>query len=536
MTPTQQHLLKLVLEIDRICKKYDIQYFIDYGTVLGAIRHEGFIPWDDDLDIMLTEDNYYKWVEACRKELDPEKRNYNDVRLDREFPTVFGRYNDLESARVGAKSEFWKPICGQCIDVFYLLPLPGDPVKKQEAIDRYYAYDEYSNSSYRHYKMKTPREMELYRKYTKLGHKIGKEKVLQMLEKQIFHQHYDDCDTYICTSARRSGPSSLVPKEYYDSVYMADFEGYKLPVPGKYVELMNTYYEDTYCMIPEHKKQHSKQSDTNIGCAVYVNDYMRLIDKDQMLADRQKFKDISVEEGYLYTVWSREVFEKLGKLELLRINRKIKSENLKLEELLVPDDEKKQEILEDLFGAYYKSQMNSTVRYYRYYFDIGDELLYAALYHLIYGREDYYSAAKILELRQRTNEPLPESIKDLWNIILTSRKVKAETIYGNYEKARRILTQGREKYPKVRDLAVCEMNLDVLEASCEEDYRKCENEIQTLLNRHPDDDQCIKARGDIALKRGDLKEAQKNYDWVNEHSLNGMLHMDIKRKLRAYHD
>ena len=95
MNATQKHLLKLLLEIDEICKKNDIQYFIDYGTTLGAVRHEGFIPWDDDIDIMLTEDNYYKWVEACKKELDPSKRVYNDVRLDREFPTVFGRYNDL---------------------------------------------------------------------------------------------------------------------------------------------------------------------------------------------------------------------------------------------------------------------------------------------------------------------------------------------------------------------------------------------------------------------------------------------------------
>ena len=55
MTATQEHLLKLLLEIDEICKKHDITYFLEYGTMLGAVRHEGFIPWDADVDISMTE-------------------------------------------------------------------------------------------------------------------------------------------------------------------------------------------------------------------------------------------------------------------------------------------------------------------------------------------------------------------------------------------------------------------------------------------------------------------------------------------------
>lgn len=533
MNVTQKHLMKLVLEIDEICKKYDIEYFIDYGTTLGAIRHEGFIPWDDDLDIMLTEENYDKWVEACKKELDPAKRVYSDVRLDREFPTVFGRYNDVESARVGERSEFWKPICGQCIDVFYLLELPGDPKKKQKAIDLYYAYDEYSNSSYRHYRMKTERWMKLYRRFCFWEKIFGKERVLQYLEKRIFHKHYDDCDTYICTSARKKGPSSIVPKECYDTVYMADFEGHKLPIAGKYIELLNVYYEDTYCMLPEQKKGHSKMSLSGIGCEAYVSDYMRLIDKDAMLADRQKFKHIAVEEGYRITNLSRDLYDKLGYCEILKIHKAIQAKQIRIQDYLVADDRDKLSVLDELFSDYYEKQMHSSVRAWDCYFKLEDDLVYAALFNLIYYRNDYYTAAKILNLRELNDIPSTPELDQIMDVIRTTRKIKAATIYGNYEEAEKYLRYGLEHYSACREIQISKLVLEVLQAENEAQYAACEREAQELLKRYPEDDQCMKVMGDIAYARGNQTEAGKYYDWVMKNSINGMLHLDIRKKTGA---
>ncbi len=65
-------VLDVLCEIERICKKYDIKYFADWGTFLGAVRHGGFIPWDDDLDICMLRDDYIRFREVADKELPKE--------------------------------------------------------------------------------------------------------------------------------------------------------------------------------------------------------------------------------------------------------------------------------------------------------------------------------------------------------------------------------------------------------------------------------------------------------------------------------
>lgn len=69
LTRVHETNLKILKEIDRICRKYKIKYLLDAGTLLGAVRHQGFIPWDDDADVAFTRKNYEAFLKVVRREL-----------------------------------------------------------------------------------------------------------------------------------------------------------------------------------------------------------------------------------------------------------------------------------------------------------------------------------------------------------------------------------------------------------------------------------------------------------------------------------
>ena len=69
--------LEVLSEIDKICKKHNIQYFADRGVLLATVRHEGFIPWDDDLDIVMKREDYCRFMEIAQTELPEGFSAYN---------------------------------------------------------------------------------------------------------------------------------------------------------------------------------------------------------------------------------------------------------------------------------------------------------------------------------------------------------------------------------------------------------------------------------------------------------------------------
>ncbi|MDE7272033.1 MAG: LicD family protein [Lachnospiraceae bacterium] len=88
-----QKQIAMALEVKRICEKYDIKYFIIWGTLLGAVRHKGYIPWDDDFDIGFLRRDYEMFCNIARKEI-KQPFFFQDAMTDPEYFIGYARIRD----------------------------------------------------------------------------------------------------------------------------------------------------------------------------------------------------------------------------------------------------------------------------------------------------------------------------------------------------------------------------------------------------------------------------------------------------------
>lgn len=117
-------ILKAVVDI---CKKNGITYYISGGTFLGAVRHKGFIPWDDDVDIAMPRPDYEKFRAIASKAL-PEPLLYRNFKDDDEIKTCFSRVEN-KKVRVRDTSAIKEDIRSAWIDIFPLDGMPESRVK-----------------------------------------------------------------------------------------------------------------------------------------------------------------------------------------------------------------------------------------------------------------------------------------------------------------------------------------------------------------------------------------------------------------------
>lgn len=123
--------LEMIVEVDRICRKNHINYSLDGGTLLGAIRHKGFIPWDDDADVIFTRHEYARFYRACKRDLDTTRFFLQEYRTDSNYRWGYAKLRRKNTEFIRAGQEHMKYVTGVCIDVFVNDHVPDQPVLRK---------------------------------------------------------------------------------------------------------------------------------------------------------------------------------------------------------------------------------------------------------------------------------------------------------------------------------------------------------------------------------------------------------------------
>lgn len=243
--------LEVLEVVDKICKKHNLQYFADGGTLLGAVRHGGFIPWDDDLDICMKREDYEIFAKVALAEL-PEgyvMLNFEQSLKENYIYTNFiiricnGRTIHLNKESLDRFHGF-PYIAG--IDIFSL-----DGVAPTEKADEMLQNEIETISTMADViddmELKEKRDYLLQTEKT-FGVKFDRNKPLgaqfYMLADKLCGTYQEKDVKYLTNMAFRTLYDFKIPKEYYADVVMFPFEHIKIPVPVGYDAFLKTKYGD----------------------------------------------------------------------------------------------------------------------------------------------------------------------------------------------------------------------------------------------------------------------------------------------------
>lgn len=239
----QSVMVQMMSEVDKLCHKYGIRYILDSGTLLGAIRHNGFIPWDDDFDILMPRDDYEKFISIVNEEL-PQKYCFESIETNISYPYNFGKIKALNTV--------FKEYFTQNIDMkhcVYIDVFPMDYIDVKHPVEVKIIKKFISIlTSLRYSKLHLVNNW----KYKIFGF-ISIYSLNKMINKVMkYHLHpKTNMVSKLCHQGPNKPPISI---DYFDNVEKHQFECFEFLIPKEYNDFLTGRYGD-YMKLPPVEEQ-----------------------------------------------------------------------------------------------------------------------------------------------------------------------------------------------------------------------------------------------------------------------------------------
>lgn len=514
MIEMQEGLLTLLKEFDAICRKHGITYYLEGGSLLGAVRHKGFLPWDDDIDLSITRDNFQKLLSVIDQEL-PENR---ELYCYERFPNYLRdtvKYTNLDTTVLFRNHILDGNAAGQHIDLFILDPVPSDEEAKAE-------YKKYATI---YSELLTPiyvlcddivNYMDEYEQYLQQMEEKGRDYVLGQLRDKLFtYEDSDSCDTYLLRWGNRH---MFYPKEWFGTPIELQFEDGQFPAPSQYYRFLRSQFGDSWMIIPDaaHQEEHDTFDNYHVPCKTFISDYAPFINYEQYRKDN--------------------IVRKAHNMQLLMAKEQLRKQEavvyhafqeIALATMLSGLTEKEKELLEqesyqelmEYFEPYYTAQLSDLFVKDALAFYVEPSVLHACGLAMTmcgnFGKaEKLLKASKVetAEIRE-----LSEMIRDIRGCMLASEE-------GRYTDAKLLAEKWFARFPLQLNLAVFMILQGIQDGKDTEELMKRTN---TLLEKHPNSDEVMYVMGLLLEKQGKEEESIEWFRRCQQISRNGMLLMKM---------
>lgn len=531
MNKSQKNLLKLLKEIDAICKEININYYAAGGTVIGAVRHEGFIPWDDDIDIYMTRDHWLKFKKYFAENR-PESRVLECWENNKGYHNLLARYMDVETTAIYRYQIYDDADMGQLIDIFLLDPMVSS---RQETED-------YSKNvmllsdlmcEYIFYSKRQP-SCDEYEKLTEQMEREGRDLVIEKVLKRLEKFEEKDADCYML---RWGGLPHIFPKEMFQHPRYGMFEDLEIPLPSLVSDYLIQLYGLDWMYIPPHNEQITHRCLTNIETPFRVYKSLiqprtipgvkeqcmrRKIDYSQNMREIHKSEEETTE---LEGEFLKRKIEKQLRDRKLDIEKAVEKGNWpQIDELFsdyVSAQTRKDFIGNGTFEGYYKKKNPSFI-------DIGDDYLFAVL-KMMLQRDQISKVDKVLAAREkRISRPLSGSLKKMWDMLRAVRTASSLYESGKYDEAEDIVDHARQLDD---NSALYKFKLILLgrRLSDSDACRMYEDMIGQIQGADKNTGDFAKLRGDYYFYKKDWESAFASYTEALLNTNNGIFLLQIKR-------